>query len=195
MSIRKGSVYIAGNNISIDGDTISYNSNNSLQANGVINKNPTAVDTIKYDWVGTTSEYTTQNISTLHPDWLCYITDDDASELLNTAWASGLGMPNTSRYEDLTVLVSDSEYTAPANGWFFARGTCRSGASVGIVRLINDTNPNMLIETSSWCSGSTGRTVSVFLPMKAGDTAKFVYGSYTNSDLKMTFVYAEGNGQ
>ena len=195
MSIKQGSNYLAVSNVSVDGDTISANAYNSLQAIGTINKNSTAVDTVKYDWVGTTSEYIAQDIEHTHPEYTCYITDDDASELLNTAWASGLGMPNTLRYESLTVLATGSEYTAPANGWFFASGTCRSGASVGVVRLTNNTNPNMLVDSSSWCSGATGRTVSVFLPMRAGDTAEFIYGSYTNSDLKMIFVYAEGNGQ
>lgn len=196
MSVRQGSSIIAIGNVAVDGDTTSFNANNSLQANGVINKNTAVGATEKiYDWVGTLAEYTAQDIEHTHPEYTCYITDDDASELLNTAWASGLGMPNTSRYESLTVLATGSEYTAPANGWFFASGTCRSGASVGVVRLTNNTNPNMLVDSSNWCSGATGRTVSVFLPMRAGDTAEFIYGSYTNSDLKMIFVYAEGNGQ
>ena len=195
MSIKQGSNYLAVSNVSVDGDTITSNAYNSLQAIGTINKNSTAVDTIKYDWVGTSSEYTTQNIASLHPEWVCYITDDDASELLNTAWASGLAMPNTSRYEDLTVLASGSEYIAPANGWFFGRGSYRSGASVCIVWLENSTNPNAPLKTTSWCSGASGREVAVFLPVKSGDNVVFGYGSYTNTNLRMTFVYAEGNGQ
>lgn len=31
---------------------------------------------ISYDWIGTLAEYNTQQIATLHPDWLCFITDD-----------------------------------------------------------------------------------------------------------------------
>ena len=29
-----------------------------------------------YDWIGTAQQYDDQNIETLHPDWVCYITDD-----------------------------------------------------------------------------------------------------------------------
>lgn len=32
-----------------------------------------------YDWVGTLSEWENQNISTTHPEWLCFITDDEGS--------------------------------------------------------------------------------------------------------------------
>ena len=32
-----------------------------------------------YDWVGTLSEWENQNISTIHPEWLCFITDDEGS--------------------------------------------------------------------------------------------------------------------
>lgn len=123
----------------------------------------------------------------------CANRDSDNFTNAGKTYLSGLGMPNILRYESLTVLATGSEYTAPANGWFFASGTCRSGASVGVVRLTNNTNPDMLVDSSSWCSGATGRTVSVFLPMKAGDTAEFIYGSYTNTDLKMIFVYADGD--
>lgn len=60
-----------------DGITITENSNEELQAIGVINKN-TEIDATNpiYDWVGTEEEYETQNIATLHPEWLCFITDD-----------------------------------------------------------------------------------------------------------------------
>ena len=195
MSIRKGSVYIAGNNISIDGDTISYNSNNSLQAIGTINKNSTAVDTIKYDWVGTTTEYTTQNIASLHPEWVCYITDDDASELLNTAWASGLGMPDFMHTEAVTILASGSEYIAPANGWFYAKGQTNSGNTPAVVYLHGPLIDGRQTTLGSWApNGATGRIACCIYPVTTGTSVEFVYGNST-TNLMLAFIYAEGNGQ
>ena len=48
-----------------------------VQGKSVENQN-TALDafTDKYDWVGTVEEYEEQQISTLHPEWVCYIIDD-----------------------------------------------------------------------------------------------------------------------
>lgn len=60
-----------------DGITIDLNSNDKAQAIGLINKNEAVGATNPiYDWIGTYAEFTSQNIATLHPDWLCFITDD-----------------------------------------------------------------------------------------------------------------------
>lgn len=49
-------------------------------ASGTITEDMLSIATdgadITYDWVGTLAEYNTQQIATLHPDWLCFITDD-----------------------------------------------------------------------------------------------------------------------
>ena len=47
-----------------------------LQVDSVNNCNPDAVDTNKYDWIGTQAEYIAQDVATNHPDWVCFITDD-----------------------------------------------------------------------------------------------------------------------
>ena len=65
-----------GSVINTDGVTINTNADDELQAIGVIEKN---AGNVKYDWVGTSAEYTAQNVATLHPDWVCYITDDEVS--------------------------------------------------------------------------------------------------------------------
>lgn len=62
-----------------DGITINVNSDDKAQAIGLINKNEAVGATNPiYDWVGTSAEFTAQNIATDHPDWLCFITDDSA---------------------------------------------------------------------------------------------------------------------
>ncbi|MBR1605579.1 MAG: hypothetical protein IJ660_05690 [Alphaproteobacteria bacterium] len=60
----------------LDNTTISLNSSSELQAIGIVNKNNTGATNPVYDWVGTLQEYETQQVETLHPDWICYITDD-----------------------------------------------------------------------------------------------------------------------
>lgn len=63
--------------ITPDNLSITKDSNDHLQAVGTVNKNTVASSTNPvYDWVGTLQEYNDQNIETLHPDWICYITDD-----------------------------------------------------------------------------------------------------------------------
>ena len=66
-----------GSVVNIDNTTITLNNNEELQAVATVNQNTTTGATNPvYDWVGTLAEYNAQNIETLHPDWLCYITDD-----------------------------------------------------------------------------------------------------------------------
>jgi len=66
-----------GSSIVLDGLTINQNSNNEVQAIGTINPNSASGATaVLYDWEGTLQQYIDQNIATLHPEWICYITDD-----------------------------------------------------------------------------------------------------------------------
>jgi len=58
----------------LDNITINKNSSDELQAIGVVDKN--SGNSIYY-WVGTKAEYEEQDIATQHPDWVCYITDDE----------------------------------------------------------------------------------------------------------------------
>lgn len=51
-----------------------------LQVDSVNNCNPTAINTNKYDWIGTQAEYVEQDVQTNHPDWVCFITDDISDE-------------------------------------------------------------------------------------------------------------------
>lgn len=62
--------------------TTSLNGSNQMQADGVKNKNTASGATENvYDWIGTISEYTTQAVATNHPDWLCFITDDNTDPI------------------------------------------------------------------------------------------------------------------
>jgi len=61
-----------------DNSTIIANSAKKIQAHGTLNKNPNASGNLAkvFDWIGTNQEFVDQNIATVHPDWLCFVTDD-----------------------------------------------------------------------------------------------------------------------
>lgn len=61
-----------------DDSTIKSNSAKKIQAHGTLNKNPSATGdyTKVFDWIGTNQEFVDQQVETLHPDWLCFVTDD-----------------------------------------------------------------------------------------------------------------------
>lgn len=63
MSIRKGSTIIAGTGGSGNSDYL-------------VNQNISSSITKIYDWVGTLAEYEEQDVKHLHPDWVCFITND-----------------------------------------------------------------------------------------------------------------------
>lgn len=63
-------------NSAADNSTINTNTSNKLQALGTINKNSSDSSAVVFDWIGTTQQYSDQNIATAHPDWLCFIIDD-----------------------------------------------------------------------------------------------------------------------
>lgn len=70
--------------VDIDNSTITTNQGGEIQADGTIDHNPNA-NTPVYDWIGTIAEFNAQNIASLHPNWLCFITDDTSGNVVYTA--------------------------------------------------------------------------------------------------------------
>lgn len=100
-----------------------------------------------YDWVGTLAEYNTQAVETLHPEWICYITDDvsggssvytktEVNNLLNEKADADLNNINPTQsvkntiigwampdYNNaVTLTSSDFPYTATKQGIVFISG-------------------------------------------------------------------------
>lgn len=64
-------------NLPIDSETIIKDlSTNNLKASGTINHNNSSSASSCFNWIGTLQEYNDQQISTNHPEWICYIIDD-----------------------------------------------------------------------------------------------------------------------
>ena len=101
------------------------------------------------------------------------------------SYLSGLGMPS-SRYIDLTLGASGSTYTAPANGWFYARGVTVGNGQ--FIRLIN-TKISGFSGEATVTNTVAGRGCGCILPVMKGDIIKYDY-NITASILR--FIYAEG---
>ena len=96
-----------GGSVSIDNVTITENLSQEIQAIGTVNANSSNVSAPNvFDWVGTLSQYTTQNIASTHPDWVCYITDDEAP-----------AGHNVIAFQEPTSLNNYTWYRKYADGW------------------------------------------------------------------------------
>jgi len=181
-----------GSIINTDGVTINTNADDELQAIGVIEKN---AGNVKYDWVGTSAEYTAQNVATLHPDWVCFITDDeipsnfantDISNLTTTGKSTVAELPMPSdNYVDLSVPSDGTQYTAPANGWLVLKGTIN--AQVGLVGF--EYYPSG-IATYNWASLS-GNDVASYIPVSKGQTVALRRVNISSLSTAR-FYYAKG---
>ena len=171
MSIRQGKYIIASGNSgggtgNPDELTITINESNQLQAVGTLDSNKKGV---VYDWVGTTAEYTVQQIEKLHPDWLCFITDDYSEGVIlpdqvghngeylstdgkNIKW----GTVNLAPYQtiaNLSQTLDTSTVNYPSNNAvkLYIENNAGSGSVIGDIHYTSRTT---VPEGGVWCDGS-----------------------------------------
>ena len=96
------------------------------------------------------------------------------------SYISGLGMPSN-KYIDLTLGASGSEYTAPANGWYYLSRT-----STGASQYIALTSQ---VATNKLSTGS-GQLLQDYVPVLKGCTVRVTYSAQTTGVFR--FYYAEG---
>lgn len=107
-----------GGSVSIDNVTITENLSQEIQAVGTVNANSSNVSAPNvFDWVGTLAQYTTQNIASTHPDWVCYITDDEAP-----------AGHNVIAFQEPTALNNYTWYRLYADGWVEQGGNYDNGS-------------------------------------------------------------------
>ncbi|MBR3889138.1 hypothetical protein IKJ53_01350, partial [bacterium] len=99
-----------------------------------------------------------------------------------------LSMPSN-YWVNLTLGASNSNYTAPANGYFIVAGN--AGTSGGYVDMRNSSAGGLgILSTSS----NANHGLRSFVPAKKGDVVNIGYSSSFGSSSKyLTFVYAEGS--
>ena len=156
-----------GGSIAIDGTTITENTSNEIQAEGTINKNSSNATTTEiFDWVGTLSEYNTQDIATNHPTWLCYITDDsDGGDSVYTKAEVDIGFVSKGHevieFQAPTAGNNYTWYRLYADGWVEQGGITTSGTVVqSIVLPITMADTNYTISAIG-TSSSSNNNVSV----------------------------------
>ena len=110
---------------------------------------------------------------------------EQADDELYAVSASGIGFPS-SRYEDLTLGASGTEYTAPANGRFFIYKN--AGGTNQYVTLTNTSCANM--QTHFWVPIS-GAGCANYIEARKGDVVKITYTA-SGATNYFRFIYAEG---
>ena len=100
-------------------------------------------------------------------------------------YVSGLSMPS-SRYIDLTLGSSGTEYTAPANGYFYI-----DKISASTNQYVNLTNVTKSFELHNQIN-PTSTAITVFMPVLKNDviTAKYTASGSTKT---FRFYYAQGD--
>lgn len=96
----------------------------------------------------------------------------------------GYDMPSNT-YETLTWTTSGQKFTAPANGWFYAKATTY-GTQHSSITLASSTG----MENRSHLYGASDAGLRTLIPVKKGDviTAQFA----RTVSLVLVFLYAEG---
>lgn len=166
----------AGGNVAIDGTTIVFNSDNELQAVATVNQNTaTGATNPVFNWVGTLAEYQAQNIETLHPDWLCYITDDvggGASVYTKAQVDSLLALKVSTGHEVIEFQAPTAEnnhtwYRKYADGWVEQGGTTESSGgsdAKNITFPVEMANTNYVVQVTIYAAlpfGSPGNNPGV----------------------------------
>lgn len=96
----------------------------------------------------------------------------------------GLGSPSTNHIA-LTVGVSKSTYTAPANGWFYILKT----VGVGIVNFYNT-----VTEVGTMFYQGVESPVKCYVPVLKGEKVLFEYSvPKVDAYHQLLFIYAEGS--
>lgn len=126
-----------GGSVNIDNVTITENLSQEIQAVGTVNANSSNVSAPNvFDWVGTLAQYTSQNIASTHPDWVCYITDDEQP-------SATLDPHRVIAFQEPTAQNNYTWYRKYADGWVEQGGTETGSSTTHTINFpvtMSDTN-------------------------------------------------------
>ena len=111
------------------------------------------------------------------PNFNTYLTNELAS----------MSMPS-SKYINLTFGASDTEYTAPANGWFYFLGQWVDAVPYLQMRNMSITPLEPRIQT---CGASTTGYWGIYMSARIHDVVKVFYNT-TPQHIVFAFIYAQG---
>lgn len=160
-------------------------SSNSIYGNSTTVQ-PPATQMYLYFYVGQFTQSATEQTAGLNAELFNTKVDLNAANLSNqgTSKIANLAMPS-STYEDLTVGVSGTEYTAPADGYVFMN-VGLSGTSGYATLYVTGLYSVTAIPVSNLSSSS------VIYPVKKGRTFKLDYSTYATFN-SFRFIYAVGS--
>lgn len=107
----------------------------------------------------------------------------------NSDLISGYGLPSDN-YDTITIGASGSEYTAPANGYFWLFAV--TSANLSFAGLENATSRLNFTQQANAAGANSGFTA--FLPAKKGDVVRIGYANINGNhpDFYFRFYYTEG---
>lgn len=119
-------------------------------------------------------------------DELNFYARKDLSNLTTAGinYASGLGMPSD-RYTDLTLGVTGTSYTSPANGWYVIT---KAAGEAGKYLELNVENNRFI---SSLTAANATQNFNMYVPVMRGNVMKIWYNA-TGETRFFRFIYAEG---
>lgn len=153
--------------LGIYGEQLYNSSSNTVIFNGV-----------EYKWMYSGSLiYSNGRITSLTPKTTFHALDyNDKSTI------SGWSMPSD-KYIDLTLGASDTRYTAPANGFFFAEKVTQEAGQFFIFNTANMEQGSIAVVAGNWVGG--------FVPVKKGMNCTILYTA-SGATRYFRFIYAEG---
>lgn len=110
------------------------------------------------------------------------LTETGKNEITSYAFPS-------SRYDELELMPSGQNYTAPTDGWYCISKLIGSVSAVKYIDLYNTSNG--IISTLPLTGGGTGNALRGFLPVMKGEIVKVSYNINGNTEY-FRFYYAEG---
>lgn len=112
--------------------------------------------------------------------------DVDLSNVNNagTSLGAGWAMPSNT-YNSLTLGASGTQYTAPANGWYYIEGATTGGSNATATLDIIGNKISVILTTNS------AHGIAYPIPVLKGDTITIYYGRFNVSYFR--FIYAVGS--
>lgn len=174
------------------GAFVKYNSEfyRCIQANGISTNVKAPTDTTYWSKIPTLADvsnaFANQDLSNLSASGQTIIdnkADISFSNVNNTAnvLMAHNAMPSSFVYDELTLGVSGSSYTAPADGYVLFEKICAAGQYLVLSSILKNT-----------CQTSVGLTLRTFLPVRKGSTFTVTYTA-TGDTQRFAFIYAIGS--
>lgn len=162
----------------LDETTINLNSNDELQAIGVIEKN---AGVVKYDWVGTLAQWTAGRSGGTIPDsWICYITDDETTGVSVNPDNKSITTNSSDQIQSVGI-INQNDITSAIKTWTGTLAQYNAIVTKDSNTLYNITDDDTAVAYQAYTKSETDVLLRDFLYYKSGDTYIKNYGEAINT--------------